>query len=229
MIRKFLALMATFVLFSCSSTVEEKVPEDKTHEHIRKDYYVTDTSSASRPGWISNPEGWAKSRGKNVKKFRFFSFETDPKSSRSIACQIAKANVRADIAAEITTFIDKSLGSSQEGNADIDENNPIPTGVRNYIENTLVEKVQSLVHGAAVVQTYWEKRRYKKDLGAVKDFTAFTCAAFVRMSSERLSNAVEKAANFVASSIEDKSVKSKVENALKNANENFIKSRQGKQ
>ena len=66
---------------------------------------------------------WASSN-ENAGTFRYFSYETEPKVNRSMARSLAKANAKADIAGEIVTFIDKSIASSVEGKASIDENNP---------------------------------------------------------------------------------------------------------
>lgn len=48
--------------------------------------------------------------------------------------------MRSDIASEITTFIQKSLGASQEGQAAIDANNPKTQPMREFVENTLAKE-----------------------------------------------------------------------------------------
>lgn len=224
-IKKVLIFVFVFGLVACSS--KERIPEDVEHEDLKRDYLVRDSSSKFRPGWIEDPEVWAKKHGKNLDTYRFFSYETEPKVARNIGCNLAKANVKSDIAGEITTFIDKSLAVSQEGDASIDENNPNVRALREFVENTLAEKIQALIHGAAIVKTYWEKRAYQADLGAKKDFTGFTCAVFIRMSSKRLAKAVQDAADFVAKSTDDPETKENVKKALKDVSKNFIKARTG--
>ena len=227
-------LVSTFLLslVACSSAhkkneVTERPLEDVKHTEIKKEYEVRDASSNFRPGWIEDAEVWAKQNEKDLDKNRFFSFETEPKVVRSVACDIAKANARADIAGEITTFIEKTLGTTQEGNASIDLNAPKLSPLKEYMENTLAEKVQSLIHGASVVKTYWEQREYKKSLGAKEDFKAFTCAVLIRMESDRLKKSVDEAASFVAKKVEDPEARENVKKALQNVSENFIKARQG--
>ena len=215
------------ILSACSSSKKERVPEDVEHEEIKRDYTVRDASSGFRPGWVEDAEIWAKKHGKNTKKYRYFSYETEPKVSRSISCNIAKANARADIAGEIAAFIDKSLGTSTQGNASINENNPQVEELRQYAEHRLAEKVQASVHGAAVEKTYWEKRQYSKKKGAKKDFMAYTCAVFVRMDGERLKSAVEKAANHVVRRTDDPKTKQAVREALRDAAKNFEKIKTG--
>lgn len=222
----FLILLLSGLIFGCSTT-KEKITTEEEHEELMKDYIVRDASSKIRPGWMEDAEVWAKNNGKDVKKFRYFSFETEPKVNRQIACNIAKANARVDIASEIATFIDKSLGTSQEGNASIDENNPHVQAMREFVSNTLAEKTQALIHGASVLKTYWEKRQYLKSKGAKRDYKAYTCAALIRMSSQRLKNAVDEAANHVANQVDDPETKDNVKKALKDASKNFVKAKRG--
>ncbi len=230
--KKILPMIFLLGLAACSSTpkkveVVERPVDDVKHTEIKKEYEVKDASSNFRPGWIEDAEVWAKQNEKDLDKNRFFSYETEPKVTRAVACDIAKANTRVDIASEITTFIEKTLGTTQEGNASIDLNNPKLSPLKEYMENTMAEKIQSMIHGAAVVKTYWEQREYKKSLGAKEDFKAFTCSVLIRMEADRLKKSVDEAANFVAKKVEDPEAKESVKKALKNVSENFIKSRQG--
>ena len=215
------------LLTSCGSSQKEREVEDKENTEIQREYIVKDASSNFRPGWIEDPEVWARDKGKDTKLDRYFSYETEPKVSRNIACNIAKANVKADIAGEIATFIDKQLATSTQGNASIDENNPNMQPLREYVENTLAEKIQALIHGAAIVKTYWEKRDYKAELGAKRDFKAFTCAVFIRMNSKSLAKAVEEAANYVAAKADDPETKASVKKALQDASKNFEMAKKG--
>ncbi len=228
--RTLLLISVIAISAACSSkkvTSEDRPLEEVKNTEIQKEYEVKDASSNIRPAWIEDAEVWAKQNEKNIEKNRFFSYETEPKITRSVACDVAKANVNADIASEITNFIDKTFAQSTEGQASIDMNNPKLTPMREYLASNLSQKVQSLVHGAAIVKTYWEQREYKKNLGAKEDFKAYTCAVLIRMDAERLKKAVDDAANFVAKKVEDKEMKAKVEKALETAGENFVKARRG--
>jgi hypothetical protein len=219
-------LALSLVSVSCSSKKKEIKDVDNT-ETIKKDFVVRDASSNIRPGWIEDAEAYADQENMDVKKYRYFSFETEPKVNREIACNLAKANVRADIAGEITTFIQKKLGASQEGQAAIDANNPKTAPMREFVENTLAEKVQALINGAAVVKTYWEKRNYTKELGAKKDYIGFTCASLIRMEAERLRSAVDKASEDVVEKADDPETKANVKKALENIDDEFLKARHG--
>lgn len=230
--RNFFTIVFLLSLVACSSTankvpVVERPVEEIKHTEIKKEYEVRDSSSNFRPGWIEDAEVWAKQNEKDLDKMRFFSYESEPKVVRSVACDIAKANTRVDIAGEITTFIQKTLGTTQEGNASIDMNNVKLSPLKEYMENTLAEKIQSMIHGAAVVKTYWEQREYKVGLGSKEDFKAFTCAVLIRIESQRLKKSIEEAASLVVKTVEDPEAKENVKKALQNISEDFTKSRRG--
>ncbi len=220
--------MTIIILSSCSSTdKDDRKLEEREHENLKRDYTVRDASSKFRPGWIEDAEVWAKNYSYDLQKFRFFSFESEPKVSRTMACNLAKANAKADIAGEITTFIDKTISESTEGEAGIDPNNPVINSLRQYVSNNLTSKIQSLLYGASVIKTYWEKRSFSTDLGAKKDYIGYTCGALVRIPASRLSRAIDQAVEMVSNRVKDKEIKEKVEKALKNANESFQKARKG--
>ncbi len=219
-----LSLVGAF-LYSCSSSKTLKDVDNS--ETIKKDYEVRDASSTIRPAWIQDSVVWAEENKKDISKYRYFSYETEPKVNRGFACDAAKANVKSDIAGEITTFIDKSLATSQEGEASIDENNPEVKALREFVENTLAEKVQGLIIGAQIRKTYWEKRKYLKRLGAARDFTGYTCAVLIRMPKERIQAALDKASKIIEDKVEDPATKENVKNALKNAEENMLKAKKG--
>lgn len=227
-----LLIVVMTLVASCSSDKKKPTQEDRPLEvvknsAIKKEYEVRDASSDYRPTWIEDAEVWAKQNEKEIDKNRFFSFETEPKVNRTAACDVAKANISADIASEITNFIEKTFASTTDGNASVDLNNPNLAPLKEYMSNTLAQKVQSMIHGAAIVKTYWEQREYKASLGAKGDFKAYTCAVLVRMDAATLKKSVDDAANFVAKKVEDPESKAKVEKALKDVSDNFIKARKG--
>jgi hypothetical protein len=220
----FFFLMILSISISCSS--KKKVVDVDNSKTIAKDYEIRDASSNTRPGWIEDAELWTEQEKMDVTKYRYFSFETEPKVNREIACNLAKANVRTDIASEITTFIQKSLASSSEGSAGIDANNPKTQPLREYVSNTMAERVQSLINGAAVIKTYWEKRNYIQKMGAKKDYVGFTCATLIRMETSRLKAAIDKASEDLVEKAEPE-LKDKVKKALENLDEDFVKARHG--
>ena len=224
---KLISFMLALSLLGTACSSKKTVKEVDNTETISRDFEVRDASSTTRPGWIEDVSVWVEQENMDTKTYRYFAFETEPKVNREIACNLAKANVRADIAAEITTFIQKSLAASEEGSPAIDPNNPKTQPMREFVSNTLAERVQSLVHGAAVIKTYWEKRNYVKSKGAKKDYIGFTCATLVRMDKERLKAAIEKASEDIVNKADDAETKENVKKALDQIDEDFVKARKG--
>lgn len=221
--KKLILLLALFgVAISCgSSKKEERELEEREHEEIQRDYIVVDASSNYRPGWVEDAELWAnETEGHDTKTNRYFSFETDPKTSRTAACKLAKSQVNLNIAGEISTFIDRTLATTMEGDSSIDPNNPQVKDLQQYMDESLVEKVVSEINGAATIKLYWEKRQYKENLGAKKDYQAFVCSVLVRMNAKNLAEAVAKASSLVENRA-GPDLKARVKEALKNADEKF--------
>lgn len=187
----FFSCLTLLLLASCSSSKKERIPEERVHENLKRQYIVTDASSPVRPGWIEDAQIWAREYGRDTKKYRYFSYETEAKVSRSVACSLARAQATADVAREISTFIDRSLVATVSGEASIDQNNPQLRGLRQYVNESLREKVQTEISGARVAKTYWEQRQYQKRLGADKDFRGWTCAAFIEMEQKHLSRLID--------------------------------------
>ncbi len=224
---KLLATLLVIAVFTSACSSKKTVRDIDNTDTIKRDFEVRDASSTTRPGWIEDATVWVEQEKMDTEKYRYFAFETEPKVNREIACNLAKANVRADIAGEITTFIQKSLAASQEGAPALDPNNPKTQPMREYVSNTLAERVQSLIHGSAVIKTYWEKRNYLQKMGSKKDHVGFTCATLVRMENSRLKAAIEKASEGIADKADDPTTKENVKKALENIDEDFVKARKG--
>lgn len=221
--------LACTMLSSCASKKRERVPKDEVHKDLSRDYQVTEASSGVRPGWIEDAEIWAREHGRDIEAYRYFSFETEPKASRSIACSLARANATADIAREISTFINQSLTTSTYGDASIDPQNPNINRLRQYVETTLAEKVQGQVSGARVIKTYWEKRNYQQRMGAPRDYQGWTCAAFIQMDGEQLGRLIDFAVSQVFAQAEtNREARDLARAALEEANEAYLNLKTGR-
>lgn len=216
-----LVLMMILFTVGCSSDKKKsRIKEVDNSEHIKKDYVVRDASQTYRPIWSTDATEWANEKNRDTKQYRYFSFETEPKVSREIACNLARAYTKADVAAEISTMINKTLVETVDGTAGIDQNDPKVASLRDYVETSLVEKVKAKVRGAAIIKTYWEKRQYQKALGAKKDFLGYTCSVLIRIKKERLKDLIDEAGKTVVKQA-DPSLKERAKEALKKAEANL--------
>lgn len=224
-----MGLLIALVFVGCSSTSKDyqRELEEREHTDIQRDYKVIDASSPVRPGWVEDAEVWAAQNREDIQTTRYFSFETEPKVSRQMACELAKANARADIAAEISSFITRTLAQTTEGDGGVDTNTGEMGSLKTFMESTLVEKVTAMIHGSSVLKTYWEKRAYKEDLGAPKDYQAYTCAVYVSMKRDQLDKAVARASELVKEQVKTPELKQRVSEALEEASAEFTQMRKG--
>ncbi len=213
-------ILLLLVFWGCSSN--DMGNDVDNSDTIEKDYLVRDASSNIRPGWTSEKHAWLEKNDMPTEKYKFFSFFSEPKVSREIACSLAKANARADIASEIVTFLEKSVAESKEGEASIDPSSPDGKKLREFMEVTLAEKTQAMIHGASVERTYWEKRQYKTDMGAKNDFVGYSCAVLIKMNKKTLKRAVDKAVSMASNVPDDPETKANVKKALNNVAAKFI-------
>lgn len=215
----------SLLLQSCGSgskKTDDRELEERKLE-IKRDHEVIDATSNFRPGWIEDAEIWAKNYNQDIERFRYFSYETDPQVDKNIACKMAKANARTDVASEVATFIDQQLNSSIEGDPNINPDDPEINTLKKYVSTNLAEKIQALVHGVIVQKTHFEKRKYLKTLGAKKDFTGYTCAVLLKMESKLLKTLIQNAIDMTVNDTKDPETKELVKNKLKNSPDKFKK------
>jgi hypothetical protein len=211
---------------SCSSKKHQELKEQE-HKNLMPDYVVRDSNSHYRAGWIEDAQEWARQNLSDTQEFRYFAYETEPKVTREMACSLARSYTKSQIAGEIQSFIELTLSSSVEGKAAIDPENPQTKPLRDYVEETLVEKIVALVHGAQISRLYWEKRDYQKKLGARADYTGFVCAALIKMPKDLLEKAIRQASQTVINQASSQEQKAQLQKALEGAEKNFEKAKQG--
>lgn len=203
---KILWLLSIMILsFSCS-------------RKFQKDYDVTDASNKDIPGWIENPQEWADDEDESdFKKYRYYVVNVDARKSREIACKIAKAQARAEVASEVTAFIKSTFAQATHGDAlKSDEQ------LTEYIEDSLAQEVQSFVVGARVFREYWEKRKFSKEKGANQDWSGYTCSALIKISKKNLEKAFKRAEDKLTGKVQ-KENQELVKKAVETAQKEYLK------
>jgi hypothetical protein len=89
------------------------------------------------------------------------------------------------------------------------------------MEEQLAQESQSFIVGAKTHKTFWEKRKYKEELGAEEDKTEFNCYALVKMTKKDVEEAVKRSRKKLLENLEDPEVKKKAEKALAGAEQAF--------
>lgn len=213
-----LVLLISLAMVSCSSS---KKYEDERHEDLERDYVVKDSNSKFRPGWIEDAQGWASENKEDTKTNWYYSNETEPKVGRKIACNLAKANAKTDIAGEIATKINAELTAEMRGNSSIDENNPEVKAMMEKVQSEMSESISMSIYGAKIRKTYWEKRFYQKDLGAKKDYNAYTCAALIQIPRANLNRGLEEVKMKLETVTKNKMPREDVRRAIARAKEDL--------
>jgi hypothetical protein len=167
---KYISLaLISLILASCSS------------RKLQKDYVVVDSSHQDIPEWVEDLDEWIDDNDEDKKKHRYYTYTTDPKNDRQISCELADARAAQQVAQEVSTYINQNLASTISGDPKAKKEK-----LDQYVEETLVKKVKANLVGVRTIKTYWEKRRFQKDLGAKKNMDAYTCTKLIRVPKKNV-------------------------------------------
>ena len=205
MMSKTLGLMILILgVSSCARTLE-------------KDYRVVDASKDEVPEWVSDLDEWLDDEEEedDFKSHKYYIYSTEPKSSQSMSCELAKAKAASSAAAEISTYIKNSLAQSVHGDP-----NGKKSDLSEYIQNNLLKEVEASLVGAQIYKTYWEKRRFEKEKGALKDWDGYVCTSLIKVSKEQLKIAFERTQKALESKVNN-SAKEEVKNLLEKASKKY--------
>ena len=196
----FLALAC--LLTSCSSG-----------RRLQKDYTLIDASSEDFPEWIETPR--SVDGEKERKDHRYFVSESQAKDKR-LCLRSADTRASARIAREMIQFIKNTYAeATQNDNDGVDEE------VSTYMQEQLAQETQTFVVGVQTLKHYWEKRRYRTELGAPKEDIRFTCFAAVKIHKDDLKKATAHARDKFLKSLSAPEVKEKAEAATRQVEEAF--------
>lgn len=207
-----LLILPIVLLFaSCGSVEKAEVATEapQADRDFQIDYVLVDASQGERPSWILNPHVSDDSDKRDMN--RYFVSEAN-RNQKRLCTKSAVARANARIAGEITQFIKNTYSESAQGTDD---------DVSEYMQEQLTQEIQSFVVGAETSRTYWEKRRYKKELGAKADKDTYACYALVKMKKKNLKEMIMMARKKILRSIDSPEVKAKTEKAIKNVEDKF--------
>lgn len=207
--RTLAILITLFALVGCGSS---KKKNDTPPRERKITFDLLDFSDARVPSWIDEPETGDKQTAR--KKFEYFVAESANKNKR-LCKRSSSARATAEIARQIAQFMKNSYAESVQGGEDED--------VSEYMQEQLAQESQSFVIGARVTKKYWEKRKYRKELGAEKNETLYNCFSLVKISKTNLEKAIRNSRAKLLTSIEEPEVKRKTEDALKYVEKKFEK------
>lgn len=204
---------AQILNFGCSTPGKDG--NDGEDREFTKEFIVLDAQYSAVPGWLNEPQLWAKKHSDDHKKFSYFVSTTGLIKNKRLCTKSAEVQATSKIAAQLTQFIKGSYAQSVQGDADSE--------VDQYMEETLAQEIQSFLVGAQQRRSYWEKRRYKVSLGAEADRVGLICSSLVRMKKSTIKDAMKRAIKKLKGSASNPESKEKVEKALQDVSEKFDK------
>ena len=215
---KFVAgilVLSTIGLVGCSSTKKADMTEEqvaKKEEVIKTEapsWVVQETSQPTRPAWILDPI--LGDDLKERKKNRYFVNESSNTNQR-LCVRSAEARATSQISREIAQFMKNSYTEATQNEGD---------EAVEHMEEQLAQESQAFIVGAKSLKTFWEKRRYKEEMGAEEDKTEFHCYALIKMAKKDVEEAVKRSRKKLLGNLEDPEVKKKAEKALAGAEQAF--------
>lgn len=192
----FILLLAFFASFSCSS------------RKLKKDYEVVDASHQEIPLWVEDVKEWSEDEDADREKFRYFFFQSEPNTSRVAACETAKARAATNIASEVGQTIRQNFSQSLSQHSQHEDKTSA------YLQDRLTKDVSAKLVGAQVHRTYWEKRRYLKDLGAKTERDAYVCMSLARISIKQLDLLLDHAQTQLKNTTEERPLEEKIQEAI---------------
>ncbi len=182
---------------------------------LQKDYVVVDSSHQDIPEWVEDLDEWIEDEEKNENRYRYFVYTSDPKNDRQISCDLASARAGTYIAGEISQTIKQNIESFKSGDP-----NSKNEKLEQYVEETLTKEIQAKLVGVKTYKTYWEKRRFQKDLGAKKNKDAYTCTKLLKVPKSDMkkmfAHAYKKLESVATNDVQKEMVKKAVEKAENN-------------
>lgn len=151
---------------------------------FQRDYTVVDSSHQEMPEWIEDFDGWLEDLDKDDDNL-YYRGMSEISKSREIACEVAKAKATGDVASEINQKFKQELNSYKE--------TTITNTNSEFIQNQFSKIVNSSVIGLSTAKTYWEKRRFQKELGAKKNKDAYVCYSLGKISKKNLKKSISRA------------------------------------
>lgn len=145
------------------------------------DYTVTDASHASRPDWIQ-PENVKESGSSSNRKEHRYYIDSAENINQRLCLKSAEARATQKVASEIA----QEVVSRYEERAQSDNQTALE-----QVKEKLEQNIQVSLHGVRVQSSYWEKRAYKQELGAPKDYTSYKCDVVVKIKKAELIQALE--------------------------------------
>lgn len=191
--KKILTLSAAILVVACSSG---KKP----------DYVVTDFSVKNKPIWIESISKFEKKKDNENDEYKYFKSESESIDKR-LCEKSAIANTNIEVAAEINTEVYNMYnGLSEVQREEILVSNDKKEETKNL--------VRSKLSGVELRDSYWEKRKYKAELGAANDKDVYYCYQLARVKRDTHDKIINEMINKKIKDIKDENLKESVKKVV---------------
>ena len=148
---------------------------------IKRDYIVKENSlhSSSAPAWIFQSRAYKIDPSSETRQHRYFVSDAQNENQR-LCLKLAEINATKKIAVDTAQEIIKRFEAKTKTKSDM-------TQTKSLLEKT----IQINLYDVTVAGEYWEKRDYRKEMGAKKDHTVYKCDTVVKIKKSALIKAIE--------------------------------------
>jgi hypothetical protein len=143
---------------------------------VKKDYLITDVSSEKKPVWVKNGVYNPKNS-----EYKYFVSESE-NADRRLCLRSSSSRGTAKISSEIANIIENTYQEVIE-----DKN----LKKENISSEKLIQTIKGYIAGVEQDGVYWEKRNYKKELGAKDDVEKYNCFTLLKMKNADYNKAVD--------------------------------------
>lgn len=147
---------------------------------IKPDYVVQEANPSNKPAWVEGGISAVKQDGSSL----YFIGNADNLNKR-LCLKTAQVQADEQFALKINQQIIgkyKSTAASTESNTEEETSSKAEQKIYDELSNNVLAQL----NGSVKVQEYWEKRAHKTEMGALKDYTSYSCYVLKKMDSKSL-------------------------------------------
>ncbi|OPZ78408.1 MAG: hypothetical protein BWY78_00603 [Alphaproteobacteria bacterium ADurb.Bin438] len=177
---------------------------------FNRDYEVIDASIDSKPDWTHDVKE-IDDYDDISEKYYLFSGE-----SENISKKLCETGARVDadkkLGAYISQFIKNTYAESLQNSGEM---------MDTYSEEAMAKNVETKVIGSMSVASYWEKRAYLKDLGAMEDKSLFYCYVVKKIDKDLVDKMLKSSVDKFVNGFNNQKAKEKALQALEDIDDSF--------
>ncbi len=180
-LRCLISLNILFLVLASSCSTNQG--SFKRREVLEKgvEYSIVNAAQPLRPIWLKYPHKNRKNLPDRREGNLYFSFESGPKISKEIACNIVRVFASDDFAERILKFY---LSSKSEDELSLE--------IQTILATDGLEVFKRNFKSSRILLSYWEARLYPPKIGDTEEIEGYTCGLWVEVSEKLLVGSLEE-------------------------------------